>query len=140
MIRRSLLIAAPLLLLVACQVKTKNPADDDDNVSIGRGGTSGKLLNASYKRTSRVNDLRSFLLQLALNLRRYAMCPDHRCFVAADLDRLVDGRDAFADKALHFLFVMDKRSEGADLIALLQGILDHVDGPLDTKTKPVFVG
>src|SRR5436190_1897775 len=84
-------------------------------LAVGGGGPGGELLNPRHERTSRVDDLSGLLLELTLDLRGDAVSADDSRFVAAYLNGLADGGDALASEALHLLFVVDQRAEGADL-------------------------
>jgi hypothetical protein len=44
--------------------------------------------------------------------------------------------DAFSSSSF---LVVDQRTQTADDIALLKGVLDHIDGPLNAETESVFV-
>jgi hypothetical protein len=112
---------------------------DDDNVTVRGRRACGELLDAGYEGTCRVDDLCCLFLQVSLNVGRNPMRTNDCSFIAADLDRLADGCHALVREALHFLGVVDERTKAADGVALLNGVLDHLDGPLDAKAKPVFI-
>ena len=57
----------------------------------------------------------------------------------ATIDVIWMARFAEFAEPLHFLFVMNQRSERSDGIAFFQRILNHLDGAFDSETKSVFI-
>jgi hypothetical protein len=111
----------------------------NNDMPVSLSGPGSQLLDSGNERAGRIDNLRSRFFQFLLDLRRYTMCANNCGFTSADLHGFADRRDTIFPKPLHLLVIMDERPEASDGFTLFQSPFDHLDSPLDAKTKPVFI-
>jgi hypothetical protein len=114
-------------------------AADDDHMTVLCGSSCGQFLDPSHERAGCVDHFGRLFLKLPLNLGCNAMSPNYSGFASLDLNGFLDGRHTFVSESLHFLWIMDQRTECPDGGTVRNGFFDHFNGTLNAKTKTVFV-